>query len=63
MGLVTGKMTLDFEKTQNWIKQYIFGISVLKNVVRGVDQVVAVVPMVMEFAVHVRHIKIPYFLK
>ena len=40
-----------------WIDK-IFGISVLKNVVRGVDQVVAVVPMVMEFAVHVRHIKI-----
>ena len=29
----------------------------LKNVVRGVDQVVAVVPMVTEFAVHVRRIK------
>ena len=29
-----------------------------KNVVRGADQVVAVVPMVTEFAVHVRHVKI-----
>ena len=53
MGLVTGKMTLDFEN-KNEIKQYILTISVLKNVVRGVDQMAAVVPTVMEFAVHVR---------
>ena len=39
-------------------KLKLFAIPVLKNAVRGVDQVVAVVPMVMEFAVHVRHLKI-----
>ena len=45
------------EKNPKNLQIKYFTIPVPQNVVRGTDQMVAVVPMVTEFAVHVRRIK------